>query len=246
MARIRTIKPEFFTSDDTCRLSPFARLMFIGCWCEADREGRFEWKPRTLRRKYLPEDDCDGEAVGQELVDHGLILLYGQGLALIPTFLKHQVINAHEAKSKLPNPGECIGMHTHACALPEMPVGKGREGKGKEGKGDSETSPTSSTHSTSRKALSAERRGTRLPDDWKPNAEDRAFASDLGLDPELTADEFRDHWTALPGARGRKLDWSKTFKNRCRALGKKPRPNGGETFDQRRIRLAREAIRNTP
>lgn len=94
-------------------------------------------------------------------------------------------------------------------------------------------------NSTSRKALSAEQRGTRLSDDWKPTAEDRAFAIDIGLDPDVSADEFRDYWTALPGARGRKLDWSKTFKNRCRELGKKPRLNGavkGETFEQKRQR----------
>ena len=40
MARIRTIKPEFFTSDDICALSPRARLLYVGLWCEADREGR--------------------------------------------------------------------------------------------------------------------------------------------------------------------------------------------------------------
>lgn len=92
-------------------------------------------------------------------------------------------------------------------------------------------------NSTSRKTLSAEQRGTRLPDDWMPSAEDRAFASNLGLDPDVTADEFRDYWTALPGARGRKLDWSKTFRNRCRELGKRPQTNGGkETFEQRRQR----------
>ncbi len=29
MARIRTIKPEFFTSEDVVALSPLARLLFI-------------------------------------------------------------------------------------------------------------------------------------------------------------------------------------------------------------------------
>ena len=43
MARIRTIKPEFFTSDDICALSPLARLLYVGLWCEADREGRLVW-----------------------------------------------------------------------------------------------------------------------------------------------------------------------------------------------------------
>ena len=45
MARIRTIKPEFFTSDDICALSPLARLLYVGLWCEADREGRLVWTP---------------------------------------------------------------------------------------------------------------------------------------------------------------------------------------------------------
>ena len=60
-------------------------------------------------------------------------------------------------------------------------------------------------------------------------------------------DEFVDYWTSVPGARGLKLDWAKTFKNRCRELGKKPR-NGtkGETYDQRRIREGREALEKTP
>jgi hypothetical protein len=128
MARIRTIKPEFFTSDDVCALSPFARLMFIGCWCEADREGRLEWRPRTLKRKYLPEDVCDADVVAQELVDKGLIALYGQGLAVVSGFKKHQVINLREAQSKLPEPpeGAC-----NACAIPAIAPGKGREGKGR-------------------------------------------------------------------------------------------------------------------
>ena len=40
MARIRTIKPDFFTSEDIVGLTPEARLLYIALWCEADREGR--------------------------------------------------------------------------------------------------------------------------------------------------------------------------------------------------------------
>ena len=29
------------------------------------------------------------------------------------------------------------------------------------------------------------------------------------------AEEFRNYWCAVPGARGRKLDWAATFRNRC-------------------------------
>lgn len=64
-------------------------------------------------------------------------------------------------------------------------------------------------------------RGTRLPDDWQPTDDDLAFCHSEGLSPEETrraTDEFRDYWHGLPGARGRKLDWSKTFRNRVREV----------------------------
>ena len=76
MARIRTIKPEFFTSEDIVCLTPLARLFYVSLWCEADREGRLAWKPKTLKMRYLPADDADPEVLGTELVGAGLIQLY--------------------------------------------------------------------------------------------------------------------------------------------------------------------------
>ena len=104
MARIRTIKPEFFTSDDICALSPRARLLYIGLWCEADREGRLVWAPRGFKRRYLPDDECDVDALCKELTDRTLVRLYGDGLAFIPTFATHQHVNPREAASKLAPP----------------------------------------------------------------------------------------------------------------------------------------------
>lgn len=104
MARIRTIKPAFFTSEDIMALSPLARLLYIGTWLEADRDGRLTWKPNTLKVRYLPGDQCDIDQVSKELLERGLIVLYGDGLAHIPTFLDHQVVNPRELKSKLPDP----------------------------------------------------------------------------------------------------------------------------------------------
>jgi hypothetical protein len=59
-------------------------------------------------------------------------------------------------------------------------------------------------------------RGTRLPDNWRPNEVDAAFARDLGLDVEAVEARFRDHWRAKPGKDGRKADWSATWRNWCR------------------------------
>lgn len=97
-------------------------------------------------------------------------------------------------------------------------------------------------NSTAAKPGAERQRGTRLTDGWQLTPELRAFASDLGLEPDGLRDEFVDYWTSVPGSKGLKLDWEKTFKNRCRELGKKPTAQR-ETFDQRRIREAKEAIR---
>lgn len=104
MARIRTIKPEFFTSEDIVSLSPLARLLYLATWCEADREGRMEWRPFTFKMRYFPADSCDIKSLCQELTDAGLIVAYGDGLAYIPKFSKHQHINPREASSHLPEP----------------------------------------------------------------------------------------------------------------------------------------------
>src|SRR5579864_4944037 len=118
MARIRTIKPEFFTSDDICALSPLARLLYVALWCEADREGRLVWSPGVLKRRYLPDDDCDIDRVAGELVQRGLVVPYGERFALIPGFLRHQHVNVREAASKLPEP--------------PAQLQQGREGEGKD------------------------------------------------------------------------------------------------------------------
>ena len=104
MARIRTIKPEFFTSEDIVSLSPMARILYIALWCEADREGRLVWKPLTFKLRYLPADDCDIKALCNEIVERGLVRLYGEGLAYMPSFGKHQHINPRESISTLPVP----------------------------------------------------------------------------------------------------------------------------------------------
>ena len=59
--------------------------------------------------------------------------------------------------------------------------------------------------------------GTRLPDDWRPDEQDREFAQALGLSVDGVAAKFIDHWRAKPGAAGRKLDWSATWRNWCRS-----------------------------
>jgi hypothetical protein len=137
VARIRTIKPEFFTSEDIVALTPFARLLYVALWCEADKEGRLVWKPRTFKMRYLPADSVDIEALCSELTDAGLVVLYGEGYAHIPAFSAHQHINPRESASQLPDPAE---LTRHARVGTRQPRASdtqgGREGKGKEGARD--------------------------------------------------------------------------------------------------------------
>ena len=137
MARIRTIKPDFFTSDDICALSPHARLLYIGLWCEADREGRLQWSPNAFKRRYLPDDKCDIDKVCLELRSRELVVVYGESgeFAYIPTFLDHQKPNPREAQSTLPDPDlHASNLDLHA-SNPDLLAQGGKEGKGKEGKG---------------------------------------------------------------------------------------------------------------
>jgi hypothetical protein len=141
VARIRTIKPEFFTSEDIVSLSPFARLLYIALWCEADREGRFAWKPNTFKMRYLPGDTLDIDALARELVASGLVKLYGKSLAFIPEFSKHQHVNPREAASILPEPTENDeNPRVSDASARDSDTQVGKERKGKEG--DSDASKT--------------------------------------------------------------------------------------------------------
>lgn len=137
MARIRTIKPEFFTSEQIVELTPLARLLFIATWCEADKEGRMAWKPRTLKMRYFPADTCDIDALARELIASGLVVLYGDGLAFIPSFKRHQHINPRESESTLPAPEEARASDASA----RVSDAQGGRKEGREGKEGKATSP---------------------------------------------------------------------------------------------------------
>lgn len=131
MARIRTIKPEFFTSESVCAVSPLARLLFIGMWLEADREGRLAWKINTLKIRYLPIDDVNIKELADELIDEEMIVIYEvnkKKYCEIPGFIEHQVINNREKESSLPPRVKVASRRVKAEGK------EGREGKGKEGK----------------------------------------------------------------------------------------------------------------
>lgn len=112
MARIRTIKPEFWTDDLMGALSREARLLFIGSWNLADDEGLLRWTAPYLKGAVFPfDDDIDVATVTAymaELTGAGIVFAYRggrsqQALAYIVNFQRHQKIN-RPSPSKLPAP----------------------------------------------------------------------------------------------------------------------------------------------
>ncbi|MBF0146385.1 MAG: hypothetical protein HQL84_09915 [Magnetococcales bacterium] len=79
MSRIRTIKPEFWTSDQVVACSLPARLLFIGLWNFSDDSGICPATPKRLKMQIFPGDDIDIETLCQwieELKKQGLLTEY--------------------------------------------------------------------------------------------------------------------------------------------------------------------------
>jgi hypothetical protein len=107
MARIRTIKPQFFTSDTIGDLPPLVRLLFVGLWCLADRGGRLEDRPRRIKAELLPYDEANADDLLTALANAKLIIRYEAQDAKyiqIVNFSKHQHCHVNEPFSVLPPP----------------------------------------------------------------------------------------------------------------------------------------------
>jgi hypothetical protein len=161
MARIRTIKPEFWQNPQVCRCTYPARLLFIGTWHYADDHGNLPRDASKLQMQVFPnpvDRDLDVEALTVELIDQGLLMEYSsenkQRFLHIPTFTKHQVIN-RPSRAQHPQPDKTLieqhmravnamldkaerEAHTHSQVAEKTPVqptlteGSPLEGKGRE------------------------------------------------------------------------------------------------------------------
>jgi DNA-binding MarR family transcriptional regulator len=133
MARIRTIKPQFFIDQDIAALHPLTRQLFLGLWCLSDRKGRLEDKPAQIKVQILPYDQHDIEIALKELSDARFIIRYqsgGKNYIEIRSFEKHQHCHIKEPDSTIPAPGKTGAKPGKSSAKTLLKEGKGREGKG--------------------------------------------------------------------------------------------------------------------
>lgn len=139
MARIRSIKPEFFLNDELAALGPYSQLLFAGLWTQADREGRLSDRPARLKAALLPYYDLDVNDLLDELADAGFIERYeiaGKTYIQVTAFLTHQCPNVKESPSTIPAPCQ------HDTSTPL--IGReGKEGKGREHDARDEKIPAS-------------------------------------------------------------------------------------------------------
>lgn len=113
MARTRSIKPSFFKNEFLAECEPMARLLFVGLWTLADRDGRLELRPMRIKAELFPYENCDIGGLLQQLADRGFVRAYESGdmrVLEIPKFAEHQRCHPDERAEGLPPPDESAEM----------------------------------------------------------------------------------------------------------------------------------------
>lgn len=112
MARLRSIRPEFWSDSTIVKLDFFTRLLYIAMWNFADDHGRNRCLSKEIVGFAFPLDDeisqADVERGIQTLNELGRIILYevdGVRCYQVKTWLKHQSVN-RPTPSRIPEPSE--------------------------------------------------------------------------------------------------------------------------------------------
>ena len=140
MARIRTIKPEFWRNEALSNISSEACLLAIGLLNHCDDEGYFNANPKLVESDVFPLRNLSSTTTVllRELSDIGYINLFsgsdGKTYGHIVNFSKHQVINKKNS-SKIKE--LCELPYDYGSDTVALQVGNGKEqgnGNGKERK----------------------------------------------------------------------------------------------------------------
>lgn len=209
MARIRTVKPDFWVSEQVMNVTRDARLMFIGLWNFCDDAGNHPASHVAIKARVFPGDtDIEIHNLQEwmgELLGEGLVAEYeagGHAYWHVTGWHHQRIEKPTEPRYPLfpddspTTPGgfpDGSGNGTGALRLDR----RGKEGSGRDSRGERTA------------------RGARLPLAWEPSEDLKAWGATErpDLDAARTLAEFRDYWQAKPGQGGRKLDWDATYRN---------------------------------
>ena len=253
MPRARNIKPGFFRNEDLVEVGFEVRLLFIGLWTLADREGRLEDRPKRIKMEIFPADNVEVDDGLSELADLGMLLRYevdGRRYIQITNFSKHQNPHHKEVKSEIPgpespakpkdpgpepdtpgaDPGQApdkSGADPADSLIPDSlipdPCTSGTQGAPPDGELDLQGGEGDPPDQPKRKRSKPAR---PIPDDFTVTAEMVRWANDNGLghvNLVEVTDEFVDYWRGEGKA---KADWVATWRNRVRDRAKRIQPGG--------------------
>lgn len=109
MARARLIKPGFFANAKLSEVPAHGRLLFIGLWTIADKEGRLKDEPRWIKGSLFPYENPPVDRLLNQLAEGKFITRYevnGLRFIQVENFLKHQSPHQKEQASTIPAPDE--------------------------------------------------------------------------------------------------------------------------------------------
>lgn len=247
MARIRTIKPEFWTDEDMAEVSEAACLLAIGLLNYADDEGFFNANPKLIKAAVFPirEPSVTIPVMLRELSNQGYLTLFSTSdnkhFGVISNFAKHQVVNK-------PRPSKIRSLellpYSYGSTTGDLPLGMDQgSGNGKENpslRANENSEPGGVSAGPNHNAILENRTpppgGSSPPgkflmaSDWMPEddfIQKAAFWGNPvagGYRPEELA-EFVDYWKA-EGKVFHQAQWEQKFAqsvNRARRL----KPNKG-------------------
>jgi hypothetical protein len=203
VARIRTVKPEYFTSTQVAECSPLARLLFIGMWCFCDDGGVHPADPMRLKMEVFPADpftkDQMAEWIG-ELLSQGLLVEFdsdGKRFWSVTGWhhqkiekktIKHpQRVVAEESASSRRVVGDESSNTSREVAESSPPEGKGRD-TDTEGNGKGMEHPLNPPKGD----------GERDLVEMESSSEEKSSSEDEPM-PSETMREIVSEWNKIPG-----------------------------------------------
>lgn len=206
MARIRSIKPEFFTSGTLAECSTNARLLFVGTWVFSDDKGRHKLDYRQLKIEIFPADPFtigDIEAMFCELWSVGLVSVYDDNGTwyFVVNGWHHQKIDKPQPP-KFPDPAACrfvdyssngtrtVDEQSENCRRPFVPDTIRSDGIGLDGIGNDAITPPSPQGGTADVNTSGTPNGSSGRKPRKPQYE----VEHQSYPPSLDTEDFRAVW----------------------------------------------------
>ena len=236
--RARNIKPGFFKNEQLAELPAEARLLYIGLWMMADREGRLEDRPRRMKMEIFPADSYECEPLLLGLEREGLIIRYtvdGGRYIEIPRFKDHQSPHHTEKDSVIPPPDSGKeaafksddsgnnggGSATIPGALQEHNENNGPGTGGHSGHSRNRSPLNPDSLNPESRILNPEKnaptkRGSRatpttIPDDWELNEANREWLASSGLSLDEQAQVVQEFVLWAQNSEHRKVNWDVAF-----------------------------------